>query len=246
MLYKIFMIILISLADFYAQDYNGTDILKMIDENITVKSAVIKAKMIIQSRTGTRTIEFKSCIDGQEKSFVEYTSPARDKGKKMLKLGEKIWNYVPEPADRIISISGHLLRQSVMGSDLSYEDMTENRKLYDLYNVTKIVPDTLDGKDVLRLELVSKEENINYYSRKIWINQEIFLPLKEELYARSGKLLKITEIKDYKKIEGQYYPVYMKFKDVLQKGGGTEYIIDTIDLNVVLPASMFTKAALRR
>ena len=31
-------------------------------------------------------------------------------------------------------LSGHLLRQSVMGSDLSYEDMMEERKLSEVYS----------------------------------------------------------------------------------------------------------------
>jgi len=46
----------------------------------------------------------------------------------MLKLGDELWTYTPE-TDRIIKISGQMLRQSVMGSDLSYEDMMEDRKL---------------------------------------------------------------------------------------------------------------------
>jgi hypothetical protein len=56
---------------------------------------------------------------GQERAFREYTFP-RGKGTKMLKLGDQLWTFDPR-TDRTIQISGHLLRQSVMGSDLSYE-----------------------------------------------------------------------------------------------------------------------------
>ena len=50
----------------------------------------------------------------------------------MLKLDKRLWIYSPS-TDRTIQLSGHLLRQSVMGSDLSYEDMMEERKLSEVY-----------------------------------------------------------------------------------------------------------------
>ena len=51
----------------------------------------------------------------------------------MLKLGNS-FGYSPS-TDRTIQLSGHLLRQSVMGSDLSYEDMMEERKLSEIYTL---------------------------------------------------------------------------------------------------------------
>jgi hypothetical protein len=52
-----------------------------------------------------------------------------------------------EPTDRIIAISGHLLRQSVMGSDLSYEDLTENRKLREVYDAQVVGSEEVNGTD---------------------------------------------------------------------------------------------------
>ena len=50
----------------------------------------------------------------------------------MLKLNDKLWTYSPQ-TDRVIQISGHMLRQSVMGSDMSYNDMMEDRSLEEMY-----------------------------------------------------------------------------------------------------------------
>jgi hypothetical protein len=36
----------------------------------------------------------------------------------MLKLGDQLWTFSPS-TDRTIQIAGHMLRQSVMGSDMS-------------------------------------------------------------------------------------------------------------------------------
>jgi hypothetical protein len=69
----------------------------------------------------------------KENNFTEYLFPEREKGTKMLKLNDRLLIYSPT-TDRTIQLSGHLLRQSVMGSDLSYEDMMEERKLSEVYS----------------------------------------------------------------------------------------------------------------
>lgn len=239
-------IVFIFTCPVWAQDLTGKDILKKIDENMYADQVVRLSTMIVHGRTGDRTITSKAWVKGYDKAFVEYLSPPREEGKKMLKLEDKIWTYTPEPADRIITISGHLLRQSVMGSDLSYEDITENEKFWELYDAVIEGEEELDGRHCYVLSLTAKEKGATYHFRKMWVDSERWLPLKEELYAKSGKLLKTFAIQDVFKVDGRWHPKKMLFKDVLSRGEGTEFIIDSIDFNVDIPDYMFTKAALRR
>lgn len=229
-----------------AQTPSGEEILKRIDQNKILDKAVSISTMIIHGRTGSRTIKSKAWIDGDKKAFVEYLSPAREKGKKMLKLEKQLWIYTPEPNDRIISISGHLLRQSVMGSDMSYEDMMESDELQKKYDSKVLGKEKLNNRDCWVLELTANSLDVAYYSRKIWVDSERWLALKEERFARSGKLLKTTTIHEVFQVEGRWYPKRMTFKDMLARGEGTEYLIDSIDFNVNIPEYQFTKAALRR
>lgn len=229
-----------------AQTPTGEEILQRIDDNMVFDQAISQNTMIIHGRTGDRTITSKAWAKGNDKAFVEYLSPAREKGKKMLRIEDKIWNYTPEPHDRIITISGHLLRQSVMGSDLSYEDMTENRKLIDLYDAEVVGEEELHGRHCYVVQLTAKEEGVTYHSRKLWVDSERWLPLQEERFAKSGKLLKKTEIVEVFQVDERWYPKKMIFKDMLARGEGTEYIIDSIDFDVEIPDYMLTKAALRK
>lgn len=43
-----------------------------------------------------------------------------------------------------------------------------------------------------------------------------------------------------------WYPKKMIFKDVLKKGSGTEFIIDSVNFNAEIPKHIFSKASLRR
>lgn len=239
-------IILLFLSNaIYAQNISGKEILKRIDSNMALNECVIEAEMVIHARTGTRKIGLRSYLKGKDKAFVEYLSPTRERGKKMLKLENKIWNYFPEPMDRIITISGHLLKQSVMGSDLSYEDMTENDELLELYDVVVEGKDTINNSICIILKLEAKSFDVVYQKRKMWVDSQKWVPIRENLYAKSGKLLKEIDIEDVMKVGKRWYPSKMVFKDALTTGKGTEYIIKNIELTEI-PDFKFTKAALRR
>jgi len=228
----------------FGQNPSASRIIEQIDKNMASKNRIMTATMIVHGQRDDRTMEMKVWSEGDKKSFTEYLSPARDKGTKMLKLADQLWMFAPS-ADRIIQISGHMLRQSVMGSDLSYEDMMDDRKLTDVYNAVVIGPDNIDGRPCWVLELRAKTDDVAYFMRKMWIDQDRNIPLKEEWYAKAGKLLKQTTLSDVKKLNGRWFPTKMIYKDMLKTGGGTEFVINDIQFDVNIPESIFSKAALR-
>lgn len=227
-----------------AQKPTGKDILEKIDENMATESQIVTSKMIIHGARTSRTIEAKTWTIGEEQSFTEYLSPAREQGTKMLKLDNKLWIYSPS-TDRTIQISGHMLRQSLMGSDLSYEDMMENSALLDSYDATIVETAEYNSTVCYVLELQAKTKDVAYQMRKMWIDKEKYIPLKEEWYAKSGQLLKKIEMSDMMQFENRWYPKKIVFKDMLKKGDGTEFIVDEIEFNPVIPEHIFTKASLR-
>ena len=163
----------------------------------------------------------------------------------MLKIDDQLWMYSPQ-SDRIIRISGHMLRQSLMGSDLSYEDMMEDRRLVDLYSAEIIGEEQINDRDCWIMELTAIEDDISYHTQKFWVDKEYMLPLKEQLFAKSGKMLKVIELSDLFRVDGRWYPRRMLFQDVLLKGKGTEFIIESIDFNENIPDHIFSKASLRK
>ena len=223
---------------------SGETILRKVDQNLSSKNRVFESTMIIHGRRSTRNITSKSWSEGDKKSFSEYLSPAAEAGTKMLKLEGQLWIYTPA-ADRTIQISGHMLRQSVMGSDLSYEDMMDDRKLTDIYDSKVTGKDTLQGRDVIVLELTARVTDVAYHRQKMWIDAERFVPLRQEMYAKSGQLLKRMELSDVERIQGRWFPKTMIYKDMLKEGKGTEFRITKIQFDAAIPEHVFSKASLR-
>ncbi|MFN8206960.1 MAG: outer membrane lipoprotein-sorting protein [Bacteroidales bacterium] len=227
----------------FAQD--ALTILNNVDRNLSSKNRIFESTMIIHGKRKERVITAKSWSEGNKKSFTEYLSPASDKGTKMLKLDGQLWIYSPS-TDRIIQISGHMLRQSVMGSDLSYEDMMDDRKLTDIYTAEVMGTEVLADRKVILIRLTAKVEDVAYFSQKMWVDAERFIPLKQELYARSGQLLKRTELKDVVQIQGRWFPTSVIYKDMLKGGLGTEFRMTNLRFDQQIPDYIFTKASLKK
>lgn len=231
----------------FGQAGGGMDadaVLERVDRNMYSENRIVESSMTVRARRGSRTMALRTYSVGDRQSFTEYLSPPREAGTKMLKLEDRLWIYSPS-TDRIIQISGHMLRQSVMGSDLSYEDMMEDRRLTDVYDAELMGEETVGDRRAFVLHLKAKVADVAYDSRRIWIDAERFIPLREELFAKSGQLLKRTEFSEVKRIEGRWFPTLVVFKDMLKQGDGTEFRVTDIKFDRDIPDHIFSKAALR-
>ena len=239
-------IVLLSMITAQTEEMTVDSIIRKMDQNLNAKSRVLTSKMVVKGRRSSRTIESKNWVVGTEKAFTEYISPAREAGIKMLKIGNKLWTYSPQ-TDRVIQISGHMLRQSVMGSDMSYNDMMEDRTMEEIYKASISGSEKVNNRDYWIIEMEARIKGLPYPKRKAWVDKEYFLPIKEELYAKSGKLLKTSTLSDIKKIKGRWFPSKFKFKDELKRNSkGTEWIIEKIEFDKDIKESRFTKALLRK
>ena len=133
-----------------------------------------------------------------------------------------------------------------MGSDLSYEDMLDDKKLTTYYDAVVTGEEDIDGRKTWIVELTANTADVAYYMRRIWVDQERTIPLRQELYAKSGKLLKRMTLSDVVKIEERWFPRKMTFKDMLKDGQGTEFIINDIQFDVPIPKELLSKASLRK
>lgn len=96
------------------------------------------------------------------------------------------------------------------------------------------------------LELSARSPDVAYQSRKLWVDKERSIPLKEERFSKSGKLLKTMEARSVKRFDGRWLADRAVFRDALKTGGGTEFRIDSIRFNVPIPDFVFSKASLRK
>ena len=242
---KNILILLTVLLPFGLTAQTAEEIIEKIDNNMSSENRIVESSMTIHGKRNSRTMTSISYVVGDKQSFTEYLTPAREKGTKMLKLEDKLWIFSPS-TDRTIQISGHMLRQSVMGSDFSYEDIMDDRELTALYNAKINGEEVIDGRNTIILELTAKVDDVAYHSRKMWVDAEYYVPLKEDLFAKSGQLLKRSTLSDVQKIQGKWYPMQITYKDMLKQGDGTQIQVTSIKFDQEIPEYIFSKASLKK
>lgn len=228
------------------QKFTAAQLLEKIDENMVFKTAYLEMDMVITIKKRTVTKRLTSFSQGTDKAFMEFLSPPRDKGSKILKIEDIVRVYFPS-AERVMRLSGHMLRQSMMGSDFSYEDMTAKaKKLKEEYTAEIIGEEALRERPCYLLLMTSKIENQTYFTRKAWVDKERFIILKEELYARSGKLLKVLTVDEVRPINRRYYPTNVTLENKLRKNSKTQMILKKIQFDIDIPEGTFSERNLIR
>lgn len=214
------------------------DILQKLDNGQTFDTMKSMGSMTISDRLGTRKTEFINSARGKDDSFMEFTSAA-EKGQKILRNAKELYLFFPE-AEEITRLQGAALRQSMAGSDISYEDLTGNRNRAQNYDVTLEGEEVMDGRQTWHLKLEAKTRNIAYPKQEIWVDKANYLPVLVRNYALSGKELKEIHFSDVVVVSGYPYSTHLVVEDKLKKGTKTELKFRNIEINKPIPAKIFS------
>lgn len=224
---------------------SANEILKKIDDNLIFNTIKSLAKMTIE--IGETKIVKEFILYGKkqgDKFFIEFINP-EDKGVKYLKIKNELWIYFPD-ADDIMKISGHMLRQGMMGSDLSYEDLLSDEELRSKYEST-ILGDTIYESDKCYiLQLTAINEDVTYYSERLIVSKEKFIPLEIELLTKSGRIIKKIKEDGIMNFNGRYFPTIIKITDLRKKNSVTTIEYKEIYFDIHIKDEIFTKQNLKR
>ena len=244
---KITILFITIISTSYPQD--GMAIAKMVNERKAPQDIVSKTTMLLtnsKGKTRTSTILSKS-INNSSKQILWFLNPADDKGVAFLKIehddkADEMRMWLPA-FKKVRRISSSKKGDSFMGSDLSYEDMT-NRALNE-NNYKRLENDMVDGKECFVLEVVPNAEIKSTYSKHItWVEKETLIAIKEESYDLGGNLRK-KKMFLFKTLSG-YNVISNIFVEDIQKNHTTKLTMDDIKVDSGLDESLFQEKNLKR
>ncbi len=189
---------------------DGTGILKKVDANLQPESFESYRKLInIEPSGAKREFLLYTIKKGNDKIVSLFLSPASEKGRATLRLGDNMWLYIPNVGKpvRITSL------QSVVGGVFNNADIMRLD-----YNVEYNVQDMEDGKSEYVLDLKAKTAAVAYDKLKMWVDKKAVIPTKIECYAATGLLIKTLYFKEIKPFEGVLRPSIIETDSPLYKG----------------------------
>jgi outer membrane lipoprotein-sorting protein len=227
----------------------GDELAQKIDNRKTPLDSKVDLIMTLTNKKGkTRYSSLRSIVkDDGAKQIIWFLSPADDKGVAFLKIEH---NYSDDemriwlPAfKKVRRISSKKRSDSFMGSDMSYEDMS-TRQL-DKYTFNIIGQEVYDSTSCYLLESIPKIDIRTEYTKHVtWVDINLFLPLKEESYDKSGEILKQKYFR-YNYINDYHILTEIQVTNI-QKNHSTNLKFENIKLDTGVEDNIFQEMYLKR
>jgi len=245
---KILLVTMMLIAATAVYSQTATELLNRVDNNEIYSTIEYEGEIIIEYQ-GRRYVKvMKAWGKGNTHSFIEFTNP-EDRGTKYLRRDGRLYVYSPDN-EGVMLISGHMLKESMMGSDMSYEDTINNDTLSSRYDPVLAGSETWNSnsgnRDAWALELNAKKRTESYPKRKLWIDKETGDLLHYELYALSGAKLKEYTLLKVETIGGRRFPVEGEMRDLLRRDSKTTFVMRNVTLDRPIADSVFSQRNLER
>jgi len=195
---------------------DGNEILLQVDRNLQPESYEMYRKLInIEPDGSKKEYVLYTVKKGQDKMVALFLSPASEKGRSTLRLGDNMWLYIPSVGKplRITSL------QSVVGGVFNNSDIL--RLDYSSEYGAAILEKT---EDMYILDCKAKNSSVAYDRLKMRVDKKNMVPLTIECYAASGMLIKTLYYKKIKEFGGDLSrpsvletdsPLYKGYKSVM-------------------------------
>lgn len=190
---------------------DGEALLLQIDRRLNPPSYEAY-KQIVNVEPNGRTREYLlyQVTDGHDKVAALFLSPASDKGRSTLRLGDNMWLYVPN-AGRPVRVTS---LQSIVGGVFNNADILKLDYSAE-YNVVSIEE---SGEEYV-LDLKAKTAAVAYDRLRMWVTRKSTLPVRIECLTASSMLIKTLHFKDIKDFgSGIIRPAVVETDSPLYKG----------------------------
>ena len=206
-----------------------------IDREMTLKMQLIDKAGNVKNR------ELTILQKGPEKRLIRFNAPADVKGVSFLVLEDDLmYLYMPAFA-KVRRIASHVKNENFMGTDFTYDDMSQSDYVKDY---TPVLKDETDQHYILELTPRPKSE-IDYSKLVMWANKQTMLPDTVEFYDRSSRLLKIMTQTETKRVDGYWTPHHIEMMDVQDQHKTIMELAD-VKHDQGIPDKKFTQRYLKR
>lgn len=227
-------------------ELSAREIIKRQDDLMRGNTSRGRYVMTVKTPGWTRTLELDAWSQGRDKNFIRVLSPAKEAGIASLRDKSNMWNYLPS-VERTIKIPPSMMLQPWMGSDFANDDLVKESSLVNDYTQTILSQENLGEHFSYKIELVPKPEAAVAWGRIIfWVRKADYVPLREEYYGESGKLIKILEYSQIKQMSDRQIPTIWKMISFVKPGHETVIEVADVQYDQPLPTDIFTLANLKR
>ena len=140
--------------------------------------------------------------------------------------------------------SGSALKDSIAGTDFSYEDLSGDNSIANNYTTVLQGTEIVQERECYVIELTAKKKTLAYQKQTLYIDTENFTAVKTIVFSASGKALREIISSNVQNVSGKYIAYTTTVTDLLKKNSKTGMTITDVSLNESIPSSYFTREGL--
>jgi hypothetical protein len=220
--------------------------------NLPQRSSVQSVRFQSKDRTGsTRTLSgtayWKRWEGELSRSLIRIEFPPDLRGSAYLLIERPqtvdVFVYLPE-YQKVRRITSRALSGSLFGTDFSYEDMRRLRHLFEAAAVEPRPDSEWAGRATHVVALKPPAES-EYGEVRAWIDTATCVPLKLELYARSGSLAKELTVDPSSLAQhGAVWAAHAVLLRDLQEQTETRVDLGKLEVDAEVPDRLFSERSL--
>ena len=192
-----------------------------------------------------RTLAMDFWTEGQDKTFIRVSAPARDAGTATLRLGNEMWNYFPK-INKVMKVPPSMMMGSWMGSDFTNDDLVKESTLIDDYYGEFFTPAKPDPA-FLYVRLHPRKGTVSLWDAiELTIGKADLLPTREDYFDEKGRLQRTMKFSEVAELGGRKLPLVMTMTPLSKPGHLTTIRYKAAQFDAKLPAGTFTLRNLQR
>ncbi len=228
-----------------ADDQQARKIVDRVAQLFSGKSSIATLQMQISGENGQRDLTMKIWTQG-ENALVRITSPAKDAGTAILKIGGDIWYYLPK-VNRTIKAPSSMTMTSWMGSDFTLDDLVKESDLVRDYSLANSFEGKRGEVAVYEYTLTPKPGAVVVWGKIVLqVRQANLMPAWQGFYDEDGKLVRELTFSDYKTTGGRLMPSRLVMRSLDKPGQQTVIVYQAVAFDVPIGAETFSLPNLKR
>jgi outer membrane lipoprotein-sorting protein len=201
-----------------ADDQRAREIVDRVARLFTSQSTMATMEMQITKKKRQRKISMQFWSLDESNILLRILSPPEDAGTAILKVGSKVWYYLPK-ANRTVKIRSSMMMSSWMGSTFTLDDLVKQSRLTDDYEIATSFEGQRDGLAVSEYTLTPKPDAAVVWGKIILdVRQADRMPVRQRYYDEDGKLVRELSFSEYKNESGRLIPTRLVMQSMDKSG----------------------------
>lgn len=229
-----------------SSDQRASEILRSVDDLWRGNSSHAITTMRVKTAHYTRTMKMEGWSKGKEKTLFRVLEPLKERGTVTLKSGNHIYTYLPK-TDRKIRLTSGMMMGNWMGSHLTNDDLVKEARLEDDYDATISFEGVRDGQNIIEFTLIPKADAAVVWGKLVLVVlADGYTPLSELFFDEDMQIARTFSFTNMKLLAGRLRPAVMRVVPADKPDEYTEFIYDSLELNIEISDRFFSISNLKR